>query len=83
MFQQVRDLMLKVLVEMSHIFTEENEKRDSYYHKILNVFLDQEISTLVSEDFNNNAESIENLLILIRNFSTAGRLIIPIFCDVC
>lgn len=76
--------MLRILAEMSCVFTEGGDKRDSTYHKILNLFLEQKISELLnllpkSENFNENTESMKNLLILIRNFSIAGRLILPIF----
>ncbi|KAG0613592.1 hypothetical protein M758_6G114000 [Ceratodon purpureus] len=75
---EVQGLMLKILAEMSSVFTEGGGQRDSTYHKILNSFLEQKISELLvilpkSEEFNKNTENMKNLLILIRNFSIAGQ----------
>lgn len=68
---------------MSSVFLDVLEG-DFSYGNILNKFLDDKIGEMLcslpySEEFRQNTESLENLLIIIRNLSLAGRFILPIF----
>lgn len=80
---QVWDLLLKILMEMSSVFLDVLEG-DFSYGNILNKFLDDKIGEMLCfffylEEFCQNMESLENLLIIIRNLSFVGRFILFIF----